>query len=80
MDEIRSSQTQPPSSAGSGTRESLDDLVSTSTAINERVIADQVLRVRRGHRKGVERIIKGKKKAPDTSCSSIATGLSEQSS
>ena len=47
--------------------ESLDSPASALTAIDERVIADDVLGVRRGHRKGVERIVKGKKKAPDTS-------------
>ena len=49
------------------------------TAINERVIADQVLGVWREHRKGVGRIIKGRRKASDTPSSSAATGLSEQS-
>ena len=78
MEEIRSSQTQPPSSVGSAAgHESSDDLVSVSAAIDERVIAVEVLRVRRGHRKGVKRIIKGKRKAFDAPSSSVATGLSE---
>ena len=47
MEKIRSSQTQTPSSAGSATgHESLDDPVSASTAIDECVIANQVLRIR----------------------------------
>ena len=59
MEEIRSSQTQPLSSASSTAgHESLDDPVSALPAIDERVIVDQVHRVWRGHRKGVERIIK----------------------
>ena len=81
MEEIRSSQTQPPSSAGSAAcHKSSDDSASAPTTINERVIANQVLGVRRGHRKGVRHIIKGRRNAPDTFCSSVATGLSEQSS
>ena len=80
MEEIRSSQTQPPSSACSAaSHESSDDPVSAPTTIDERVIANQVLGVRRGHCKGVRRIIKGRKKASDTPSSSIVTGLSEQS-
>ena len=47
--EIRSSQTQAPSLAGSAAgHESSDDPVSAPAAIDERVIADQVLGVRRG--------------------------------
>ena len=80
MEEIRSSQTQPSSSASSAAREPLDDSVSAPAAIDERVIADQVLGVRRGYRKGVGRIIKGRRKASDISCSSVAAGLLEQSS
>ena len=80
IEEIRWSQTQTPSSVGStADHKSSDDPVSTPAAIDERVIADQVLRVRRGHSKGVGRIIKGRRKAPDTPSSSTATGLSEQS-
>ena len=44
MEKIRSSQTQPPLSAGStASHESSDDLVLAPTAIDERVIADEVL-------------------------------------
>ena len=80
MEEIRSSQTQLASSAVSAASESSKGIVLAPTIINERVIANQFLGVRRGHRKGFGRIIKGKRKAPDTSCLIVATGLSEQSS
>ena len=80
MEEIRSSQTQPSSSAGNATgHESSDDLVSVPTIIDECVIADQILGVRRGYRKGVGRIIKDRRKAPDTPSLSASTRLSEQS-
>ena len=80
MEEIRLSQSQPLSSAGSAAgHESSDDLVSAPAAIDEQVIADQVLGVRKGHRKGIEHIIKGRRKASDTSYSSVTAGLSEQS-
>ena len=80
MKEIRLSQTQTPSSAGSTVgHKSSDDPVSAPTAIDERVIADQVREVRREHRKGVGLIIKGRRKEPDTPSSLTATGLSEQS-
>ena len=80
MAEIRLSQTQTPSLAGSTAgHESSDDPVSTPAAIDERVIVDYVLRVRRGHCKGVGHIIKGRRKALDTSSSLATTGLSEQS-
>ena len=68
MEEIRSSQTQSPSSAGSVVgHESLDDQVLAPAAIDERVITDQILGVRRGHRKGIGGIIKGIRKAPEHS-------------
>ena len=57
--------------------ESSNCLASAPVAINERVIADKVLGVRRGHLKGVGRIIKGKRKAPDTSYSTTAFGLEQ---
>ena len=67
MEEIRSSQIQPPSSVGSTTgHESSDDPVSALVAIDERVIANQVLGVWQGHYKGVRSIIKGRRKAPNT--------------
>ena len=78
MEKIRSSQTQPPSSAGSAMGyESSNDPVLVPAAIDERVIADQVLGVLQGHCKGIGHIIKGSRKAPDTPSSSIVTGLSE---
>ena len=80
MEKIRLSQTQTPSSTGSAaSHESSNDLVSASATIDKHVIVDQVLGVRQGHRKGVRCIIKGRRKAPDTSSSSTVTGLSEQS-
>ena len=81
MTEIRLSQTQTLSSTGSTAgHESSDDPVSAPAAIDERVIAEQVLGVQRGHRKGVGRIINGRRKALDTPSSSVVTGLSEQQS
>ena len=75
-----SSHTQPPSSTSSVVGHELsDDFVSAPAAIDERVIAAQVLGVQRGHRKGVECIIKGRTKASDTSCSLVTTELSKQS-
>ena len=80
MEEIRSSQIQPPSLAGSAaSHESSDDLASALATIDEQVIADQVLGVLRGHHKGVGLIIKGRRKTPDTPSLLAATGLSEQS-
>ena len=80
MEEIRSSQTQPPSSAGNvAGHESSDDPISAPTIIDEWIIADQVLGVRRGHRKGVGRIIKGRRNVPNTPYSSVVTGLSNRS-
>ena len=80
MEEIRLSQTQTPSSTGSvAGHVSSDDPVLAPTAINESVIDGQVLEVWRGYRNGVERIIKGRRKAPDTPRSLIVIGLSEQS-
>ena len=58
--------------------ESSNGPASAPAIIDERVIADEVLGVRRGHYKGVGRIIKGKKKAPNTSYSIVASA-SEQS-
>ena len=80
MEEIGLSQTQTPSSAGSTKgHESSDDSISAPAAIDERVITGLVLGVRRGHRKGVGRIIKSRRKASDTPSLSVVTGLSEQS-
>ena len=80
MEEIRLSQTQTPSSSSSTVgQESSDNPISAPAIIDERVIADQVLGVRRGHYKGVGWIIKGRRKASDTPSSLATTGLSEQS-
>ena len=49
-------------------------MASGPTAINDRVITDEVLGVWQGHCKDVRRIIKCKKKEPDTSYSIVATG------
>ena len=80
MEEIRLSQTQPFSLTGSATGESSDTPILALAATNELVIADQVLGIRREHRKDVGCIIKGKRKALDTSYSTVTTGLLEQSS
>ena len=45
MEQIKLNQTQPLSSAGSMADESPDGLASAPTAIDERVIADEVLEV-----------------------------------
>ena len=58
--------------------ESSDGPALASAATNEWVIADEVLGVQLGHRKGAERIVKSKRKAPNTSYSTVASG-SEQS-
>ena len=79
MEEIRLSQTQTPSLVGSTVGQESYDLISTPVAIDERVITDQVLGVRRGHRKGVGHITKGRRKVSDTPSSSAAIGSSEQS-
>ena len=50
MEQIKLRQT---SSTGSVVCGFVDGLASTSAAINERLIADKVLRVQRGHYKGV---------------------------
>ena len=57
--------------------ESSDDMALASTTIDKQVIADEVLGVRRGHRKDVRRIIKGKRKALDTSYSTFASRLEQ---
>ena len=62
IEQIRLTQTQVLSSVGSVVCESSDDLASASIAINERVITDKVLGVRRGHHNGVGRIVKSIKK------------------
>ena len=80
MEEIRLSQTQPPLLVGSAAGESSDGPISAPTPIDEWVIANQVLGVWRGHHKDVGCIIKVKRKAPETSYSTVMTGLSEQSS
>ena len=53
MEDIRLTQTQPPSSVGSAAGESSDGSVLAPASIDERVIAGQLLGVWRGHRKGV---------------------------
>ena len=78
IEQIKFLQTQEFSSASNVAGESSDGPVSTPTTIDEKVIADEVLRVQRGHYKGVGCIVKGKRKALDTSYSTIASG-SEQS-
>ena len=77
MEYIKLTQTQALSSTGSVVGESPNGLASEPTTIDERVIADEVLGVCWGHRKGVERIVKGKKKVLGTSYSTVASGLTQ---
>ena len=74
MEQIKLTQTQTLSSAGSVARKSLDGPASAPTTIDEWVIVDEVLGVQRGHHKSVERIVKGKKKMPNTYYLTIAFG------
>ena len=74
MEQIKLTQTQTLSSVDSVAAESLDDPVSAPAAIDERVIADEVLGVQQGYHKGVKPIVKGKRKAPNTSYSTITFG------
>ena len=67
MEQIKLTQTQvifPDGSAASGFS---DSLASAPAYIDERLIADEVLRVRRRHRKGVGWIVKGKGNASSNS-------------
>ena len=77
MEQIKLTQTQALSSASSIAGESADDPASTPVAIDDRVIADKVLGVWRGHRKGVGHIVEGKRKMPKTSYLTLASGLSQ---
>ena len=74
MEQIRLTQTQALLLAGSVAHESSDGPASVPATIDEQVITEEVLGVRQGHRKGIRRIVKGKRNAPDTSCSTIASG------
>ena len=74
MKQIKITQTQALSLVG----ESVDGLASAPAAIDERVITDEVLGVLQGHRKGVGRIVKGKKKAPETFYSTLSSGSQSQ--
>ena len=74
IEKIKFTQTQTLSSASSAVGESSDGLALASAAIDERVIADEVLGVRRGYRKSVGRIGKGKRKVLETSYSTLAYG------
>ena len=76
MEQIKLTQTHVLFSVGSVAGESADGLASAPTAINERVIADELLGVRQGDHKGVGRIVKGKKKVSETSYSTLASGSS----
>ena len=48
------------------------------TAIDERLIIDEILRIRQEHRKGIRRIVKGKRKASMTSYSIVSFVLQSQ--
>ena len=78
MEQIRLTQTQEISLTSNVAGESSDGPTSALAAIDERVIADEVLGVLREHCKGVEPIVKGKRKVSDTFYSTITFG-SEQS-
>ena len=73
MEQIKLTQTQALSSASSADCGSLDSSASAPAYIDERLIADEVLGVRRGHRTGVGRIMKGKGKASSSS-STVSSG------
>ena len=66
MEQIKLTQTQTLSSAGSAVSGFVDSSASTPTIIDERLITDEVLGVRRGHCKGVGRIVKRKGRASST--------------
>ena len=74
MEQIKLTQTQAPFSASSVVGEFSGCSASAPIVVDERVISDKLLRVRRGHYKGVGRIIKGKRKASNTSNSTVAFG------
>ena len=78
MEEIKLTQTQTLSSVFSSVGESADDLTLEPVVIDERLIADEVLDVRQGHRKSVGRIVKGKEKASVTSYSTLSSGSQSQ--
>ena len=67
MEQNKLTQTQTFSLAGSIVGASTDSSTSAPAPTDERLIADEILGVRRGHRKGVGRIVKGKGKASVTS-------------
>ena len=73
MEQIRLTQTQALLSASSVVGESSDGPALASAAIDERVIVDEVLGVRRGHYKGVRHIVKDKRKVFDTSYLTVAS-------
>ena len=78
MKQIKLIQSQAFSSASGAVGESANSPTSSPTAIDKRVITDEVLGVRRGHRKGIEHIVKGKKKAFETSYSTLSSGSQSQ--
>ena len=63
MEQIKLTQTQTLSSVGSAVSGSLNSPASAPAYIDERLIADEVLGVRREQCKCVRRIVKGKDKA-----------------
>ena len=77
MEQIKLTQTQIVSSAGSAASGSWDSPTSAPTDIDERLIADEVLGVRRGHYKGTRQIVKGKEKVSSSS-STFSSGLQSQ--
>ena len=78
MEQIKLIKIQSLSSAGSAVGASADSPASASAAIDKRLIADEVLGVRRGHRKGLGRIVKGKGKTSSTSYLTLSSRSQSQ--
>ena len=78
MEQIKLTQTQTLSSAGNAIGEFEDNSALAPAAIDERLIADNVLRVRWGHRKGVRCIVKGKWKVFATLYLALSSGSQSQ--
>ena len=73
MEQIKITLTQALSSAGSIVGGSADSPASTPTTIDERLITNEILGVRRGHRKSMGRIVKGRGKASSTAYSTLSS-------
>ena len=78
MEKIKLTQTQELSSTGSIVGLLADSLTSSPTAIDERLIFDDVLGVQQGHYKSVGHIVKGIRKVSATSYSTLSSGSQSQ--